>query len=347
MQMTDADREDLAPDAIVLDEFHRCGAMQWGLGVQKLLKRFPDVPLLGLTATNIRYLDNQRDMASELFDSNIASEITLGEAIALGILPAPKYILSIFKYKDDLAKYELRARRAKSKATRDVAEEILEKLRRALDRAEGMDLLFEKHMEDRHGKYLVFCANAEHMRDMMTHVPEWFSKVDPNPHVYSAYSEDPSTDRSFAAFKADDSDHLKLLFCIDMLNEGIHVDDVSGVILLRPTVSPIVYKQQIGRALSARPSQKHCHCEASSQTGYGNPSSLPAAGDPASDDCQCQPNAHEVSDSCHCEAQRAVAISRVVPTKTNTQELPDNCHCGFCILHYSWLHLWGSCHRSD
>lgn len=45
--------------------------------------------------------------------------------------------------------------------------------------------------------------------------------------------------------------HLKLLYCIDMLNEGIHVDDVDGVILLRPTVSPIIYLQQIGRALSA------------------------------------------------------------------------------------------------
>lgn len=44
---------------------------------------------------------------------------------------------------------------------------------------------------------------------------------------------------------------MKLLFTIDMLNEGIHVKDVSGVILFRPTVSPIIYKQQIGRALSA------------------------------------------------------------------------------------------------
>lgn len=55
----------------------------------------------------------------------------------------------------------------------------------------------------------------------------------------------------FTAFKKDDSKHMKLLFCIDMLNEGIHVDDVDGVILLRPTVSPIIYLQQIGRALSA------------------------------------------------------------------------------------------------
>ena len=57
--------------------------------------------------------------------------------------------------------------------------------------------------------------------------------------------------QAFADFKADTGEHLKLLFCIDMLNEGVHVDDIDGVILLRPTISPIIYKQQIGRALSA------------------------------------------------------------------------------------------------
>ena len=36
-----------------------------------------------------------------------------------------------------------------------------------------------------------------------------------------------------------------------MFNEGIHIEDVTGVILLRPTVSPIIYYQQIGRSLQA------------------------------------------------------------------------------------------------
>ena len=81
---------------------------------------------------------------------------------------------------------------------------------------------------------------------------EWFSKVDKEPHMYSVYSSDPGADKAFKDFKEDnDNNHLRLLYCIDALNEGIHVDDISGVILLRPTVSPIVYKQQIGRALSA------------------------------------------------------------------------------------------------
>lgn len=65
------------------------------------------------------------------------------------------------------------------------------------------------------------------------------------------YSEDPEASQAFRDFTVDESNHLKLLYCIDMLDEGIHVQDVSGVILLRPTVSPIVYRQQIGRALSA------------------------------------------------------------------------------------------------
>ncbi len=253
MLMDEAEIAELRPDYIILDEFHRCGAEQWGVGVQKLLGMYPEVKLLGLTATNIRYLDNQRDMADELFGGNVASEMTLGEAIVRGILKAPTYVLSVFAFQQDYDRLASRVRRAKSRAVQDEADRVLEALRRALENADGLDVIFDRHMTDRHGKYLVFCANVEHMWEMMSHVPEWFQKVDPCPHVYSVSSEDPATSRAFRGFKADDSDHLKLLFCIDMLNEGIHVEDISGVILFRPTVSPIIYKQQIGRALSATP----------------------------------------------------------------------------------------------
>ncbi len=251
MNLSDSEIAEIQPDYIVFDEFHRAGAEEWGKGVQKLLKYYDNRPILGLSATNVRYLDNQRDMASELFDGNIASYMTLGEAIVRGILNAPKYVLSVYSCRKSLKKYEERVRRQKSKAVRDAAEEYLEELRRSLDKAEGIDEIFRKHITDKNGKYIVFCSDYEHLCEMTDKVPEWFVGVDEAPHIYKAYSEDPSTDEAFAAFKQDDSKHLKLLFCIDMLNEGVHVDDVSGVILLRPTVSPIIYKQQIGRALSA------------------------------------------------------------------------------------------------
>lgn len=243
--------EAIQPDYIVLDEFHRCGAEMWGQGVQRLLDLYPKVPLLGLSATNIRYLDNQRDMADELFDGNVASEITLGEALVRGILNTPTYVTSVYAYRNALDKLEQRAQRAKTKVTRDAAERYLDALRRALEQADGLDEVFGKHMTDKSGKYIVFCVSKEHMDQMIEKAPEWFGEVDKEPHIYRAYSDDPGTEKAFSDFKQDSSGHLKLLYCINMLNEGVHVEDVSGVILFRPTISPIIYKQQIGRALSA------------------------------------------------------------------------------------------------
>ena len=241
----------LHPAYIIMDEFHRAGAERWGESVRKLLELCPDAKLLGLTATNVRYLDNNRDMAEELFDGHIASEMTLGEAIVRGILPAPKYVTTVFRYQNELAKYQARVDSLRSPGVQDANQKYLEALHRALEQADGLDKVFAKHITETCGKYIVFCSGKEHMDEMASHVPEWFAGVNRNVKVYKTYASDPEASREFAAFKADEGDCLKLLFCIDMLNEGVHVEGISGVILFRPTVSPIIYKQQIGRALTA------------------------------------------------------------------------------------------------
>ena len=254
MCCTQAQLDEIAaqkPAYIILDEFHRAGAECWGESTVALLTLCPDAKLLGLTATNIRYLDNNRDMAEELFDGRVASDMTLGEAIVRGILPAPNYVTTVYQYQKDLARYQTRVDNLRSPGIQDVNQKYLDALRRALEQADGLDRVFAHHITNKCGKYIVFCANKEHMDEMMSHVPEWFAGVNPNVAVYEAYSDDPGTDKAFADFKADESDHLKLLFCIDMLNEGVHVEGISGVILFRPTISPIIYKQQIGRALTA------------------------------------------------------------------------------------------------
>ena len=74
MCCTQAQLEKIAaqkPAYIILDEFHRAGAECWGESTVALLKLCPEAKLLGLTATNIRYLDNNRDMAEELFDGHM------------------------------------------------------------------------------------------------------------------------------------------------------------------------------------------------------------------------------------------------------------------------------------
>ena len=240
----------LHPAYIIMDEFHRAGAERWGERVRELLELCPDAKLLGLTATNVRYLDNNRDMAEELFDGHIASEMTLGEAIVRGILPTPKYVTTVFRYQNELAKYQARVDSLRSPGVQDANQKYLEALRRALEQADGLDKVFAKHITETRGKYIVFCSGKEHMDEMASHVPEWFADVNKNIKVYKTYASNPETSKEFTAFKVDNGDHLKLLFCIDMLNEGVHVEGISGVILFRPTVSPIIYMQQIGRALT-------------------------------------------------------------------------------------------------
>lgn len=243
--------ETLHPDYIILDEFHRCGAREWGKSIKKLLDTYPDARRLGLSATNIRYLDNQRNMAGEIFNGKIASEMTLGEAIVREILPEPKYVIAMYSYRKELDQLKKRIQTLSNQGLVAENQKLLEQLRRALEQADGLEQVFQKHMEKKDGKYIVFCSDKEHMDEMKEQVPVWFGQVDSRPHIYTAFYNDTATEKEFAAFKKDDSGHLKLLFCIDMLNEGVHVDDVDGVILLRPTVSPIIYLQQIGRALSA------------------------------------------------------------------------------------------------
>ena len=235
------------PAYIILDEFHRAGAECWGESAVALLKLCPNAKLLGLTATNIRYLDNNRNMDEELFNGHIASEMTLGEAVVRGILPAPKYVTTVYQYQKKLAKYQARVDNLRASGIQDANQKYLDALHRALEQADGLDRVFAHHITNKCGKYIVFCANKEHMDEMVSHVPEWFAGVNPNAVVYQAYSDDPNTDRAFADFKTDMTKRLKLLFCIDMLNEGVHVESISGVVRFRPTISPIIYKQQIQR----------------------------------------------------------------------------------------------------
>ena len=251
MMFTREQIKELYADYIIIDEFHRCGALRWGEGVGALIENNTQAKLLGLSATNIRYLDNQRDIALEMFDGHIASKMSLAEAIVRGILPAPKYVTTVFRYQQELDRYKQQIFSIKNTAVRDINQQYYDALRRALEQADGLDEIIKKYITSKNGRYLVFCSDYEHLQEMKSLTADWFKAVNPDVNTYIAYSSNPETSNAFKNFKQDNSEALKLLFCIDMLNEGVHVKGVSGVILFRPTISPIVYMQQIGRALTS------------------------------------------------------------------------------------------------
>ena len=83
--------------------------------------------------------------------------------------------------------------------------------------------------------------------------------IDTSPNVYRTYSDDPTTSKAFTDFKADRNEHLKLLFCIDMLNEDGHVDDISGMISFPAYRSPIlsISSRSAVRSVPARERPRH------------------------------------------------------------------------------------------
>lgn len=258
IEMEDGDAE-FIPDCIILDEFHRCGARKWGEGVAALLEACPVAKVLGLSATHIRYLDNGRDMAKELFEKDgelcVASEMTLGEAIVRGILPEPQYVTTMYQMQQQMVQLKKRVDDM-PKGMRTLSRRLYDSLRRSVENAEGIEQIFARYITEKTGKYIVFCSDWKHVQMLKNYAAEWFCRVDSQLHCYTLYSGDSETEKEYEEFQKDNSEHLKLLFCIDCLNEGVHLNGISGVILFRPTVSPIIYKQQIGRALTSGKREK-------------------------------------------------------------------------------------------
>ena len=239
-------------DNIVLDEFHRAGAEKWGEGVQELLSFNKDTNVLGLSATPVRYLDGKRDMSEEIFNGNVSSHITLPYAIANGILPVPTYVNAIYSFKEDIDRIENKINNIKDETDKKELEKELEKARRLIEQADNLKEIFSKYMDKKDGKYLVFCRDINHLEEMIYEVPNLLKEVNSNvdvSYIHSGIDQDLNK-YTVNKFHYAKGNNLKLLFSVGMLNEGVHAKDVDGSIMLRPTSSPILYFQQLGRALT-------------------------------------------------------------------------------------------------
>lgn len=258
LRMKNEIMENLNPDIIIMDELHRTGADKWGEKIDDLININPNAKILGLTATPDRMDD--KNIVDDLFCGNVDYELTLVDAIQKGIVQAPNYVKCDYSLRDSLESIKTAIEQCSNPQTKKELQERYDKMRRIVEHAEGIPALFAKNMTKKDGKYIVFCKDKQHMDELIESSKEWFANIDTNPEIYSVYSGEGYSEKvnknTIKSFEASKSKHLKLLFSVDMLNEGLHVEDISGVIMLRPTESRIIYLQQLGRTLSSDTSRE-------------------------------------------------------------------------------------------
>lgn len=236
------------PKLVLVDEMHRAGAPKWNIGLQKIFDSFPDdCKYIGFSATPIRFLDRKRNMAEELFDGCIANEIGLADAILDRILPLPRYIAGLYTYDNEVNAITKKIRNSRN--TDEEKEKLLEEvaiMKKNLDKSKGISSIFKKYINQDKGKYIAFCRNITHLKQMKYCLVEWFSEAGINANLYEVHCRNPKNDKQFKEFMDDD----KFAVCVSvaMLSEGVH--GIDGVILLRDTISPNLYYQQIGRAFA-------------------------------------------------------------------------------------------------
>lgn len=213
-------------DYIVVDEFHHAVNRQY----QNIVDYFKPKFLLGLTATPDR-LDG-RDIFA-LCDYNVPYCITLQEAINKGLL-VPFHYYGIYDQTDYSHMRFVGGRYNEQ----DLNEAYLGNNLRS-------ELIYKHYMKYRSQKALGFCCSRLHAEMM---AKDFCLRGIKAAAVYSDTQGEYAMDRQEAVQKLIQGE-LKVIFSVDMFNEGVDIPAVDMVMFLRPTESPVVFLQQLGRGL--------------------------------------------------------------------------------------------------
>lgn len=208
---------------IVIDEAHRIGADSY----QKMMRYFKPDFWLGMTASPDR--SDKFDVYSA-FDHNIAHEIRLQEAMRLNLLCPFHYygITDVFVEGEETDKKNF---------SRLVCDERVDFI---IEKAKYFD-----HSGNR-VRGLAFCSSLEEANALS-------QKFNARGYRTVALSgKDSQNTRELAVErleKTGSDDALDYIFTVDIFNEGVDIPRVNQILMLRPTESPIVFIQQLGRGL--------------------------------------------------------------------------------------------------
>ena len=215
-------------DYIVIDEFHHAVAKNY----KNVLEYFHPSFMLGLTATAERM---DRQSIYSLCDYNVPYRLSLADAISRGFL-VPFHYYGIY---DDTVDY--------SKIAMANGRYVIKDLTANLDNPERITLIYKNYCKYQSKRALGFTSSKKQALFMAEHFTTLGIKA-------TAVISGDLVDSKYQmtreeAIKKLEKEEIQVIFSVDMFNEGLDIPSVDLVMFLRPTESPVVFLQQLGRGL--------------------------------------------------------------------------------------------------
>ena len=214
-------------DYILIDEVHKAGAHTY----QKVINHFTPKFLLGMTATPER---TDGFNLYELFDYNVAYEIRLQEAL-------DEEMLCPFMY------YGVKDLEIEGELITDTSD-----FRKLTDEARVSHILEKTNYYGVSGqkvKGLIFCSSKAEAISLS-------DKLNQRGLQTTALTGDHSqNERQLQVTKLENGE-LDYILTVDIFNEGIDIPSVNQVVMLRNTLSSIIFIQQLGRGLRKHPNKE-------------------------------------------------------------------------------------------
>lgn len=213
-------------DYIIIDEAHHSSSQSYKVVMDYFKPKF----ILGMTATPERCDDGN---IFDIYDNNVALELRLREALELDLV-IPFHYFGI----TDIEGVDLR----------DVSTDDISELTKRLKVNERVDFIIDKMnfygYEGDKCKCIGFCVSKEHARYMS----EEFNKRGIKSISLTSDNSPEERIKYINELEADDEE-LSVIFTVDIFNEGVDIPSINLVLMLRPTGSPIIFIQQLGRGL--------------------------------------------------------------------------------------------------
>lgn len=235
--LSSSGRDRFAPDhfdVVIVDEFHHASAASY----QKVLGYFQPQELLGLTATPER--TDGKNVAVEYFDGRVATQLRLWDALEADLL-VPFHYYGINDATDLSGVTFERGSYRES----ELSKYYLENKRRV---ALILEQINQKIADPHSMRAIGFCVDRAHAQYMA----DQFNKAN-LPATYLIGTDTQEHRADVIRRLKNPEDELTTVFTVNLFNEGVDIPEVDTLLMLRPTQSPTLFQQQLGRGLRRSP----------------------------------------------------------------------------------------------